>query len=137
MGHRLPNHDGACKNCHGHHYVAELTISGPVSSAPGTPDEGMVLDFGPARRELRRQAELMDHCFLLAESDPLVGAMRDLPGVRLVSFVPTAENIAAALLRRCREWLDAAYPQRLVSAYRLRLWETPTAFVETIEEMPL
>ena len=30
MGHRLPLHDGACRNLHGHTYKAVVTLSAPT-----------------------------------------------------------------------------------------------------------
>jgi 6-pyruvoyltetrahydropterin/6-carboxytetrahydropterin synthase len=141
MGHRLPNHGGGCRNLHGHRYAAEVTLRGSVIVAAGAPDEGMVVDFGPVKQLVRGLLEERDHRFLLSESDPLFGQMRHLPGMVFVPFVPTAENIAADLLRQIRmavdglhgAWLAAAAPAdtaRRVQVSRLRLYETPTSYAE-------
>ncbi len=118
MGHRLPHHNGACHNLHGHHYIAEVTVEGDITSTPEASNEGMVVDFTDVKTALRAEVARLDHKFLLHEYDPLVRQMRDLPGIALVSFIPTAERIAQALLN--------ALP--MVS--RVKLWETPTSYAE-------
>lgn len=119
MGHRLPNHKGACSSLHGHTYTADVTIEGPINITQGDSDEGMVQDFAVPKAELRMLIqEYFDHQFLLCERDSLRAALQGLPGVRLVAYVPTAENIASALLF-C-----------ITGATRVILWETPTSYVE-------
>lgn len=118
MGHRLPNHQGGCRHLHGHEYRAEVTISGEINTMPMDSAEGMVVDFTDVKTRLRTEVAKLDHRFLLHQHDTLAGAMVNLPGVVLVDFVPTAENIALVLLK--------ALPE----ASRVRLWETPTSFAE-------
>jgi len=118
MGHRLPNHNGACRNLHGHHYVAEATVSGEINTVPLSSSEGMVVDFTTIKDRLRHEVLKLDHKFLLHRYDMFVGDMSHLAGVVLVDFVPTAENIALALL--------GAIPQ----IERIKLWETPTSYAE-------
>ena len=118
MGHRLPHHQGACHSLHGHTYKAEVTIAGDINTEPMSPSEGMVVDFTSVKTALRAEIAKLDHKFLLHQYDKLAGKMVDLPGVVLVDFVPTAENIAQALLRA------------LPSVSKVKLWETPTSFAE-------
>ena len=54
MGHRIPNHQGKCKNPHGHRYKLEVRISGPINSSPGSSSEGMILDFGHVDHILKK-----------------------------------------------------------------------------------
>ena len=42
--HRLTNHEGLCKNIHGHTYKLEVEIDGSLLS--GGSSDGMVIDFG-------------------------------------------------------------------------------------------
>lgn len=118
MGHRLPHHQGACHNCHGHHYTAEVTVEGEINTVPMDSSEGMVVDFTEVKNALRTEVAKLDHKFLLHQYDELAGTMVNLPGVVLVTFVPTAENIALALLKA------------LPAASKVKLWETPTSFAE-------
>ncbi|MEN6605868.1 MAG: 6-carboxytetrahydropterin synthase [Bryobacteraceae bacterium] len=118
MGHRLPNHNGRCYNLHGHHYIADVTVEGPIKTVPGQPDEGIVVDFSEIKALLRGQVALLDHKFLLSALDPLLPQLMILPGVVAVPYIPTAENIALTLL-----WVT---PQ----VKRVRLYETPTSYAE-------
>lgn len=128
MGHRLPNHDGACRNLHGHRYVAEVTVEGHVLERMHNPQEGMLLDFVRLKRALRAEVLKLDHRFLLYDGDELCGTMRDLPGVVTVPFVPTAENIASALWKACAASLHETDPS--VKVMRVRVQETEDSWAE-------
>jgi 6-pyruvoyltetrahydropterin/6-carboxytetrahydropterin synthase len=118
MGHRLPNHRGGCKNLHGHHYIADVTVEGQINKRVGAPDEGMVVDFSEVKNRLREVVKTLDHQFMLATSDPLLDSMMGMPGVFGAPFIPTAENIAWHLLSYIPE------------ASKVRLYETPTSYAE-------
>ena len=118
MGHRLPHHQGACHSLHGHTYTVEVTVDGKINTEPMSPSEGMVVDFTDVKQRLRAEVAKLDHKFMLHRYDIYVKEMSHLAGVVLVDYVPTAENIATALLK--------ALPE----ASRIRLWETPTSFAE-------
>jgi 6-pyruvoyltetrahydropterin/6-carboxytetrahydropterin synthase len=122
MGHRLPNHNGQCRHLHGHQYRAEATVEGQISDLEGSSDEGMVLDFTIVKDALKEVAKGLDHRFLIATSDPLVPVLRELPGVLVVPYVPTAENIGKYILSQL--------PGGVV---RIRIWETPTSFADVWE----
>jgi len=130
MGHRLPNHEGPCRRLHGHRYAAELTIKGKVNRLAGAADEGMVVDFTRAKDALRSVVAEIDHRLLLHRDDMLAAAMRTMPGVTLVGFVPTAENIADEVLHAVRLLLLDWLQKNECEVTRLRLWETPTSYVE-------
>lgn len=130
MGHRLPNHGGQCRHLHGHRYAAEFWIDGSVEKGLGNSDEGMVLDFGQAKRMLREMLAQLDHRFLVSATDEYAGVLEPLPGVVLVPFVPTAEHIAALVLANARRALFGG-PSNSAYVSGLRLYETPTAWVET------
>lgn len=127
MGHRLPHHGGQCRNLHGHRYAAEVTLRGPVENGNGNPSEGMVMDFGPVKDAVRRVLLDRDHRFLFSHTDPLLQQVLQLPGVVVVPYIPTAENIAADLLRSLREAVETP---RAVSVSRVRLFETPTSWAD-------
>ena len=119
MGHRLPNHEGYCRRLHGHQYTVEATVEGAIKQTKGAPDEGMVLDFGEVKTRLKALVGTLDHQFLLSENDPFVNVMKALPGVIVVDFVPTAENIALMILKNL--------PTDVMC---VRVWETPTSYAE-------
>jgi 6-pyruvoyltetrahydropterin/6-carboxytetrahydropterin synthase len=69
--HRLPWHDGLCKNNHGHSYKMEASVDGAVDA------RGMVLDFKVIKRVLKPLVEAWDHAMLVAHDDaPYLGFVR-------------------------------------------------------------
>lgn len=64
--HNLPNHDGKCRNEHGHSYVIEVTFEGinviPIPTG-GTrdPKEGMLVDFYDVSRLVQPFIDQFDH----------------------------------------------------------------------------
>jgi 6-pyruvoyltetrahydropterin/6-carboxytetrahydropterin synthase len=105
--HSLPNHEGKCRDLHGHSYAVVLTFEGEVQPARGESGDGMVIDFLHVSEWWRREVEpLVDHRFL-NETMP-------------ERFLPTtAEHIAGWILGLV---VDAGLP-----ATEVTVWETPTA----------
>lgn len=92
---------------HGHNYVLEVTVAGPVD-----PLTGMVMDLGELKRVVGDAVVArFDHADLTA--DPLFAGR-----------IPTTENVVRAAWELLAPKLGA---DRL---YRLRLWEDPTLSVE-------
>ena len=93
---------GACVNDHGHNYVIEVTVSGPVDA-----ETGMVVNLKHVDSIVRREfIDAVDHRHLNRDVDFLTG------------IIPTAENIAQAAFQRLAPHLQ---PARLI---RLRLVES-------------
>jgi 6-pyruvoyltetrahydropterin/6-carboxytetrahydropterin synthase len=93
---------GACVNDHGHNYVVEMTVSGPVDA-----ETGMVVNLKTIDGILRREfIDAVDHRHLNRDVDFLAGV------------IPTAENIARAAFERLAPHVR---PARLV---RLRVVES-------------
>ena len=93
---------GACAGDHGHNYVVEVTVAGPVD-----PETGMVANLKDVDRVLRREfIDLVDHKHLNRDVECLEG------------IVPTAENVALAAFTKLSPHFA---PARLV---RLRLTES-------------
>lgn len=91
-GHRLPNHKGGCFNFHGHNYQIEVTIEFPQSEI--NEDTGFVIDFGDIKKLVN---DYLDHQFLIYEKDPFLEQVKNLPGFRVVEYIPSVENIIIAL----------------------------------------
>jgi 6-pyruvoyltetrahydropterin/6-carboxytetrahydropterin synthase len=71
---------GLCSSDHGHNYVVEVTVAGPID-----PETGMVANLKDVDRVLKREfIDLVDHKHLNRDVECLRGV------------VPTAENIAIA-----------------------------------------
>src|SRR4026209_1308851 len=74
--HKLPNHDGKCRNLHGHTYLVEIEFTGELVA--GGPKEGMVVDYGDIKDVWKGACEpLLDHRYLnetLADDIPVTTA---------------------------------------------------------------
>jgi 6-pyruvoyltetrahydropterin/6-carboxytetrahydropterin synthase len=93
---------GACAGDHGHNYVLEVTVAGPVEAATG-----MIVNLKDLDRTLREViVDEVDHRHL----------NRDVPF--LADVIPTAENLALAFWNR----LDAVFATGALR--RLRLVES-------------
>ena len=101
---------GKCNNpnWHGHNYILDVSVRGPVDDRTG-----YVLDLAVLKKIVEERAvDLIDHRnFNL-----------DVPFMRGV--IPTSENIIVGIWR---ELLPAIRPGQLV---KLVLWETPNNYVE-------
>lgn len=83
---------GACVNEHGHNYVVEVTVGGPVDA-----ETGMVVNLKHVDAVLRREfIDAVDHRHLNRDVDFLRGV------------IPTAENIALAAFHRLEPHLKPA-----------------------------
>jgi len=132
MGHRLPNYDGLCRRNHGHEYLLHVTVKGEVSTSVGDPKEGMVVDFADLKTLVKDFIDKkLDHCSMIYEEDTILKnallEVQEGKGVTVVPFIPTAENMA--------EWVfnnlsDLISDNLGVELYSVKLWETPTSYVE-------
>lgn len=124
--HRLPWHEGRCRDLHGHSYEMFVEVE-------GEPDEqGMLIDFKHLKRALAPLVDDWDHATVVAENDTkLLGIMKE-SGWRhvVIPYDTTAENIciffADHLMNEHRELLDA----RRIHTVRVRIAETETCYAE-------
>lgn len=66
MSHRLPFHDGPCKNIHGHTYKMLLELEGEVN------ENRMLIDFYDIEKIVRPLLDKIDHAFLVDSKDDLM-----------------------------------------------------------------
>ena len=98
--HKLPWHQGRCRDLHGHSYRLEVTVEGPVG------DDGLVIDFSDVKGIVESEVlARYDHRYLNDLMDN-----------------PTAELLAAEVWKH----LEAAG----LPVVRIRLWETADCSVE-------
>lgn len=109
--HHLPDHDGKCRNPHGHSYKLEVSVGSDQLILIG-PKRGMVMDFADLDSYLRPLIGRLDHQNLndIAELDP-----------------PTAENIANYIWKEAQEVISGV---RNVWLARVKLYETSKSYVE-------
>jgi 6-pyruvoyltetrahydropterin/6-carboxytetrahydropterin synthase len=110
--HHLPNHEGLCKNVHGHSYKLEVEISGVPKKGSKDPALGMIMDFGHLKKIVQTTIlDRFDHtdlnkCFLNPTAETMV--------YKISSMLKTAFTV-----NKCR-----------VQLQRVRLWETSTSYAE-------
>lgn len=121
--HVLTNHQGLCKNLHGHTYRVDIS----VSQCNGDQSD-MVIDF----KDLKIIAseiicDRFDHAFIYNTESPgerEIAAVVEKHGMRTVAigFRSTAENLAALFFRELKE--------RLPSLSAVKVWETAQSCAE-------
>ena len=124
--HILTNHQGLCKNLHGHTYRVDVTVALP----PGDPGD-MVIDF----KDLKRVCEEVvlarfDHAFIYDRSSPgesEIASVLAKHAMRAVAlpFRTTAENLARYFFGELRG--------RVPSLVAVKVWETPDSVAEYSE----
>lgn len=96
MGHRLPFHNGGCRNIHGHSYRMQVTVDGQLD------ENGMVIDYFDLKRIVDPLVAAIDHSFLCDANDQEMldfFAANPLKHV-VVPFLTTAEHIALWFLHQ-------------------------------------
>ena len=122
----LTNHQGLCKNLHGHTYRVEVS----VSQAPEDHAD-MVIDFKDLKRKCEEVIlERYDHAFMYNSESPAeseIAAVVMKHGMRAVAmpYRSTAENLARHFFGVLRE--------RVAGLCRVRVWETPDSSAEYSE----
>lgn len=123
-GHRLLNHEGKCRNYHGHRAVIEVTCS-----ASGLDFVGRVIDFSVIKDVFGTWLDdNLDHGMILQTGDPMIWLLKENNSkVLVVKFSPTSENLATYLLAVARTMLCDR-----VRVDRLRFYETPNCWADAV-----
>ena len=122
MGHRLPFHNGKCKNLHGHSYRCMVELN-------GDPDEnGMVLDYYDVKKVIEPIIDNLDHSFMVCKTDiELIEVLEKLNSRHvIVDFETTAENISTYLLGEIK---SSSLPKNIHSI-KVRVLETENTYAE-------
>lgn len=121
--HVLTNHQGLCKNLHGHTYRVDVSVSGKEGD-----ESDMVIDF----KDLKHIAteaicDKFDHAFIYnttSEGEKEIAAVVEKNGMRTVAlpFRSTAENLAKMFFE------DLV--KRIPTLAAVRVWETADSCAE-------
>jgi len=121
--HVLTNHQGLCKNLHGHTYRVDVSVAQQDDDA-----RDMVIDF----KDLKRIAtevvcDRFDHAFIYSTASPgerEIASVVEKHGMRTVAipFRSTAENLAKMFFADLKE--------RIPGLSSVRVWETADSSAE-------
>jgi 6-pyruvoyltetrahydropterin/6-carboxytetrahydropterin synthase len=131
MAHALLDHDGPCKNIHGHSYLLSVTLKGNPIEDTSNPKEGMVVDFSDLKKLVNDEiVNPFDHALMLNKrtSKEIYTSLKDQKLI-LVEFQPTCENIIVYISKKLKEKLDVS-----LSLHHIMLRETATSFAEWYAE---
>lgn len=127
--HMLQGHEGLCRNLHGHNYLLEVEVTGPILDSGSS--KAMVIDFSQLKSIVNdKVVNLFDHSFI-ADQFMVPGLEHDLvsllsrSGSKVVMMPgrPTAENMVNLIAEMLGNYLNVT---------RIRLYETPTSYAEVI-----
>lgn len=125
MGHRIPLHQGPCRNVHGHSYRMFVELEGEPL------DTGMIMDFSDLNLLIKPILEEFDHSFLCSEDDKELIEFLKKMGLKhtIVKYYATVENICTDLFERIKKKIiekNCSNIKRLT----IRIHETPNAYAE-------
>jgi len=128
MAHRLPFHEGGCKNIHGHSYQMTVEVAGEPDA------NGMVLDYFDLVRIVEPLVKEIDHGFLCDNSDMLIKDFLKNTSLKsvFVDFPTTAENIAQWFFERLS---DDFMPMKNIRELRIIISETERTTAEVSGEI--
>lgn len=115
--HVLTNHDGLCRNLHGHTYRVDVEVTQPAGDA-----SDMVIDFKDLKELMTETiCNRFDHAFICnttSDGEREIASVVSRLGMRMVElpFRSTAENLARYFYRELKS--------RLPALSAVRVWET-------------
>jgi len=129
--HALVNYDGKCRFIHGHSYRLFVTLKGIPKEDNKDPKSGMLIDFSELKAIINKIIiDRFDHALILREDAKLAKEIYNQYGNVIVTpFQPTCENLAIHFAHI----ITAELPSSL-HLYGLKLYETPTSFVEWLAQ---
>jgi len=121
--HILTNHQGLCKNLHGHTYRVDVSVSQPEGD-----DRDMVIDFKDLKSIATRLiCDRFDHAFIYNTESPgecEIAAVVEKNGMRTVpiGFRSTAENLARYFFMELKS--------EIPGLTAVKVWETAESCAE-------
>ncbi len=87
--HKLENYEGKCSNVHGHTWKVIVSIKVSIIESNSNHSD-MILDFSEIKKVIRK----FDHRLLLKNNKENNKWLPYVPGIKLLEYNPTAENIS-------------------------------------------
>ncbi len=120
--HLLPNHEGKCKNLHGHSYMFKATIA-----SDNEREFGMILDYAYLKDAMKQV--MPDHMYLHFKDDVIsedIVKVLDKYGLKYMTFesATSAENMAPELKDMLEEYIQTELGFKDVKVTEVELRET-------------
>ncbi len=129
MAHALWNYDGKCKNIHGHTFKLEVTVIGEPINDPGSPKNGMVIDFGDLKKIIKQHiVDKHDHYLTINQNSPHNNLDYENAGFELINrknYQPTSENLVIEFVDIIKKQLP-----KNIKLLSVKLWETANSYAE-------
>ncbi len=122
--HRIPWHDGLCKNLHGHSYHLEIAFEGAIGEG------GMVIDFQQIKALAGPIVADLDHAVIAAEHDrELIDAAESLGSkIHVLPYDTTAENLCQYIGDRLLDGDRGVLARHGITEIEITLRETATSY---------
>jgi 6-pyruvoyltetrahydropterin/6-carboxytetrahydropterin synthase len=135
MAHRLPDHNGGCRNVHGHSYRMWVELAGEPNTNDRSSSQGMVLDYFELKKIVDPLVAEIDHAFLCDRSDTLIVTFLESSGLKAVyvDFPTTAENVAKWFFERLKTLFrpsEDVSRMKHLRELRVRIQETERTYAE-------
>lgn len=123
MSHRLPFHNGWCKNIHGHSYKMRVELVGELDN------NGMLIDFYDIDKVVKPIIQMYDHSMLVDVNDETTLNFLKDNNFRYVAinFTSTSENIA---INFANMFAEEFRKHSNIKELTVRIYETSDAFAE-------
>lgn len=128
MSHRLPFHEGPCKNIHGHSYKMLLQLEGDLG------DNRMLIDFYDIERIVKPLIDKLDHAFVVDAEDKLMLDFLKENNFKYytISKYSTAEDLSLHILEKTKDDFKALGN---IKNMAIRVYETQDAWAEVSTEL--
>lgn len=131
--HMLSNYKGKCSNLHGHTYKLQVTIDQPLQ-AEGN-EECMVMDFNTLKKAVDFVTEAFDHAIIFSdagyrsEAENALIDWADKYGMTYI-IISAGKSTSECIATEIKARIACALPIVEMGCITVRVWETPTSFVE-------
>lgn len=124
--HALDNHEGKCKNIHGHSYKLIITVLGEPNADDASPDAGMVIDFTELKKIVNTEVvNKWDHALILKDDSRFKGIEKENTKTIYVKYHPTCENMLLDVVEK----VSIQLPKKIKLVYA-KLNETSNSYSE-------
>ena len=147
MAHNLKNHEGKCKNVHGHNYKLYVTVMRnpnidydddmfDVDSNPSSSEHGMVMDFGRLKQIVNELIiDIYDHSFMIWDEDldmqKMINDYKNIMKINIVHYRPTAENMCKHFFRMLNNYFKDH--NMGIQVEGIKIYETDNSYAEFYE----